>query len=337
MEKPLLLHEFIFEITKMLTRRHLRIKVMQAVYAHQSIGDEPLDSGERKMLRSFEQLYDLYICQLAFLVEIFDYAGQKAEEGKRKQLPSKEDLQADTRFTENKLIRYIRTNKAYLTHYNRLHINWREHYDLVRKAYQCFRNSSFYQDYIQKSQSTFYDERRLLVALIKECISDFDLLKYHYEEKNIFWDEDYYAATMMLLETIDNLSADEDESAPLPGVFKDENSAGNSEDREFAVELFRKTIRNFDDYKTKIAAKAKNWDFERIARVDMILLEMAMAELLNFPSIPVKVTMNEYIEISKYYSTPKSRVFINGVLDNIIAEYTKNNIIHKTGRGLKNN
>ncbi|MFW6019988.1 MAG: transcription antitermination protein NusB, partial [Bacteroidales bacterium] len=297
----------------MLTRRHLRIKVMQAIYAHESIERESIGEGEKKMLKSFEQLFDLFVYQLSFLVEIFDFASKKIEEGRNKLLPSQEDLDPNMKFVENRLVDKIRNNKDYINNYNRLKINWRqEHYDIVRKVFNDIRTDGEYQNFMEKPESSFKEDQKMLVYIVKEFISDCQPLKNIYEEQNIFWEEDYYTVNMMLIDFIESIRANADEFQKLPAVFKDVDEHGKSEDRQFAVDLYRNTVAQGNKYEDVIASRAKNWEFDRIAKIDVILLKMAIAELLNFYSIPVKVTMNEYIEISKYYSTPKSRVFING-------------------------
>ena len=322
----------------MLTRRHLRIKVMQAIYAHQSIEVESAGEGEKKMIKSFDQIYDLFIYQLSFLVEIFDFAEKKIEEGRNKLLPSRGDLNPNVKFIENRLIAKIRNNRDYINNYNRLRINWRqEHYDIVRKMYNDILDDSGYQEFMENPNNSFKEDQKMLIYIIKEFISDFQPLKNIYEEQNIFWEEDYYAVNMMLIDFVESLKPKDDEYQKLPSVFKDEDESGKSEDKQFAIDLFRDTLSQGSEYEDVIAARAKNWEFERIAKIDVILLKMAIAELLNFYSIPVKVTMNEYIEISKYYSTPKSRMFINGILDKLIAEFKEEKKINKTGRGLIDN
>lgn len=310
---------------------------MQAIYAHHSIGKESLGEGEKKMIKSFDQLFDLFIYQLSFLVEIFDFAEQKIEEGKNKLLPTREDLEPNVLFIENRVIDKIRNNRDYRNNYQRLSINWKEHSDILRKLYNEIRESNIYQDFMTKDKSSFQEDRELLIKIVKEFLSAFDPVKNLYEEKNIFWDEDFYAANMILINMLENVRPEDDEFTKLPSIFKDLDENGRSEDRQFAIDLFRKTVTGGDEFEDTIAARAKNWEFERIAKVDVILLKMGITEILNFPSIPVKVTLNEYIEISKYYSTPKSRVFINGILDNLIAEFKAEGKINKTGRGLINN
>lgn len=318
----------------MLTRRHLRIKVMQAIYAHHSIGDEPIEKREKKMLRSFDQLYNLVFYQLSFLIEIFDFAKEKVDEGKNKLLPSQEDLEPNTKFINNRVIEKLRHNRDYVDNFNRLRINWSEHKEVIRKLYWAIREHKIYRDYMTNSQSSFQEDRALVVNIVKEFISDYTSLKNIYEEESIFWDEDYYAANQMLINIIEGMSPEDDELKKLPHIFKDYDENGKSEDKQFAVDLFRKTLLQSNNYEDMITTKAQNWEFDRIAKVDLILLKMAIAELLEFPAIPVKVTMNEYIEVSKYYSTPKSRIFINGILDNLIAEMQADGKIKKTGRGL---
>lgn len=331
------MHGFKKQIHEMLTRRHLRIKVMQAIYAHRSIGNEPVEKGEKKMLQSFDQLYDLFIYQLSFLIEVFDFARQKIDEGKDKLLPSREDLEPNTKFVDNRVIKKIRNNRDYISNFNRLRINWADHKDLIRKLFFSIHESKLYRDYMDNSKSSFQEDRKFLVDVVKEFVSDYTALKNIYEEHNIFWDEDYYAANQLLINTIEAIMPGDDEFRKLPHIFKDIDEKGKSEDKQFAVDLFRKTLLKGDQYDDVIATKARNWEFERIAKVDVILLKMAITELLEFPSIPIKVTLNEYIEVSKYYSTPKSRVFINGILDNLIAEMQAEDKIKKTGRGLIGN
>lgn len=315
----------------------MRIKVMQAIYAHHSIGKESLGEGEKKMVKSFDQLFDLFIFQLSFLVEIFDFAEQKIEEGKNKLLPTREDLEPNVLFIKNRVIEKIRNNRNFRNNYKRLSINWKEHSDIVRKIYHQIRESKIYRDFMQKEKSSFQEDQELLIKIVKEFLSAFYPLKNLYEEKNIFWDEDFYASNMLLINMLESWRPEDDEFTQLPSVFKDLDENGKSEDRQFAIDLFRKTVASGDEFEETIATRAKNWEFDRIAKVDVILLKMGIIEILNFPSIPVKVTLNEYIEISKYYSTPKSRIFINGILDNLIAEFKAEGKINKTGRGLINN
>ncbi|MFO8088114.1 MAG: transcription antitermination factor NusB [Bacteroidales bacterium] len=321
----------------MLTRRHLRIKVMQAVYAHLSVEGQSLGQGEKKMVQSFQQLFDLFIYQLSFLIEVFDFAELKIEEGKNKLLPTREDLDPNVLFIENRLIAKLRQNRDIKKHTERLRINWSDHQEIVRKVFQEIKGGAIYQNFMAKKKSSFKEDRTLLLQLIKEYVADSEDLQYHYEEQNIFWDEDYFAANRLLINSIEGMMPDDDELTPLPGVFKDLDEDGKSEDRQFAIDLFRKTVLKGADFDDMIAGRAKNWEFERIAKVDIILIKMALVELLYFPSIPIKVTINEYVEISKYYSTPKSRIFINGILDNLVHEWMNEGKIQKIGRGLKEN
>lgn len=308
---------------------------MQALYAYESKGHVSSAAAEKKMLENFQHIEDLHIYQLSFLTEVFELAHRKLEEGKNKLLPRPEDLKADNRFANNQVIQIIQNNKSFQKACNRLHINWHDNYGLVRKALETIKESSYFHKFMQEEEPDFEDQKQLIKKIITQFLSDYTLLKNMYEEQNIYWDEDYYVVNRMLLETVNSIKKTSNEDFVLPGVFNDRDEQGNSEDLEFARSLLRKTAMNAESFRSSIIEKAKNWEYDRIAKVDMILLKMAMSELSFFPYIPVKVTINEYIDISKYYSTPKSRVFINGVLDNIILEMKNKDAIKKVGRGLK--
>lgn len=316
----------------MLSRRHLRIKVLQAVYAFVQSGTADLARGEKQLLTSIEKIQELLIYQLSFLIEIRDFAHNRIEESKKKFFPSDEDLNPNMRFVENKALLLIEDNKSYRRAHDRLKINWGEDREMIRKAYIAIRESKFFEKHMQLEDNGFDQDRELLIKIVKKVLSDFELLEYYYESKTVFWAFDsYYTGNQMLIKYLNMLDSSDDELKPIPNLIKDDEG---DEDRKFMVELFRKTIVSGNQYEDLIEEKARNWELDRIALMDTILIKMALAELLEFPSIPVKVTLNEYIDISKYYSSAKSKVFINGILDKLIVDLKAKNLIKKTGRGL---
>ncbi len=314
----------------MLSRRHLRIKALQSLYAFNQSHNDRLDYGEKELLRSLDKLYEIYIYQLSLLVEIVDYANKRIEENRHKFYPTEEDLNPNTRFVENRFIKQLADNKSYNTNVEKYKISWVDEEEMIRKLFVEIRNSKFYKEYMNSPDSSYENDKDVIIKIVKKIISESDSLHFYYEERNIYWADDFYTANYLVIKTIKGFDEKQGELTPLPTLFKN----NNEEDQDFLVNLFRKVILRSDEYFLLIEGKVKNWESDRLAVMDILLLKMALAELLEFPSIPVKVTLNEYIELSKMYSTPKSKVFINGILDKMIADLRRKNEIKKMGRGL---
>lgn len=316
----------------MLSRRHLRIKVLQAVYAFVQNGSTDLAKGEKQLLISIEKIRELLVFQLSFLIEIRDFAENRIEESKKKFFPTEEDLDPNMRFVGNKVLKAIEVNRDFRKLHDKLKVNWSEEQGTVRKAFLAMKDSGFYDKYMNVSDGSFEADKEVLVRLVKKVLIEFELLEDHYESRSVYWAFDtYITANLTLMKYLKSLTPVDAENKPLPEII---DESGGSEDKHFTVNLFRKTILNSDQYDEMIDEKAKNWELDRIALMDTILIKMALAELMEFPSIPVKVTLNEYIDISKYYSSAKSKVFINGILDKLIVEMKEKKMIKKTGRGL---
>ena len=188
--------------------------------------------------------------------------------------------------------------------------------------------------YMNKDKVSYLDDKQVVVMVLLRLFSESDHLRSLFDEKSIYWTEDFDTAIMMVDKTIKGFKENADQYTSLPTLLKDENHTEGSEDMQFVKHLYRKTLINSSELNTVISERASNWDLERIAIMDTILIKMAITELIEFPSIPIKVTLNEYIELSKEYSSPKSKVFINGLLDKLITEYKEKGIISKSGRGL---
>lgn len=314
----------------MMSRRHIRIKVLQAIYAYIQNIDPDILRGQHELIRSIDKLHELYIYQLSFLLALFEFAGLRLEEAKQKYLPTEEDLNPNTRFVDNLVIAKLSENRDYIRRASQLKISWKDQEELVRRMNNAIRGTPEYQEYMAAGQVSFEADKAFILHLLRKHIYPEEGLVSLYEEKNIYWANDYPVVYQYVEKTIRALEEEHRETDPLPGLPADPDE----EDREFAVDLYRKTIRRTEEYEKLISQRTLNWDAERIAMMDMILLKMALAEFTEFPTIPIKVSFNEYIEISKEYSTPKSKVFINGVLDKLILELTAEQKIKKSGRGL---
>jgi len=230
------------------------------------------------------------------------------------------------------VLKQIEENREFRRLHDKLKINWSEEDSTVRKAFLAMRDSGFYQKYMSGSEDSYEGDSELLLRIVKKILTEFELLEYHYESRSVFWAFDsYHTTNLMVIKYLKSLKPGDNSEKPLPEMI--DNGEGQ-EDRQFMIDLFRKTILHSDEYAELIDEKARNWELERIALMDIILIKMALAELLEFPSIPVKVTLNEYIDISKYYSSAKSKVFINGILDKLIVDLKEKKMIKKTGRGL---
>jgi N utilization substance protein B len=314
----------------MLSRRHLRIKALQSLYAFIQSHNDRLDYGEKELLRSLDKLYEIYIYQLSLLIEIVDYADKRIEENRRKFYPTKDDLNPNTRFVDNRFIKQLADNKSYNTNAEKYKISWADEEEMIRKLFVKIRDSKFYKEYLDSPDSSYENDKDVVIKIVKKIISESDSLHFYFEERNIYWADDFYTANYLVIKTIKGFDEKQGELTPLPTLFKNDNQ----EDKDFLINLFRKVILRSDEYFLLIEGKVKNWESDRLAVMDILLLKMALAELLEFPSIPVKVTLNEYIELSKMFSTPKSKVFINGILDKMIADLRRKNEIKKMGRGL---
>lgn len=317
----------------MLSRRHLRVKVLQALYAYFQSGNTRIDQGEKQLLLSINKLYELFIYQLSFLVEVTRFAEQRLEENKGKHLPTAEDLNPSMRFVENKILQNIASNRDFLKKEALYKINWSEEKELIRRFYMLMRETETYQKYMAKSSVDFEDDRNFVLYMVQDLFTEFELLQSFYEEKSIFFVDDYHLVSYLVMKFAKFMPADFDDITPLPELLKTENEEDN-EDLKFLKILFRETILLSEQWGKLIASSTSNWELERIAVMDVIILKMALTELTVFRSIPIKVTMNEYIDISKYFSTARSKVFVNGILDKLIIDMKADGQIVKTGRGL---
>ena len=312
----------------MLSRRHIRIKVLHALYQFFQNPGSDMGRGAKKLNESIHSIYDLYLYELKALADLRLIAEDELERRKSKLLPSAEDLNPKLNFVNNKFLNWVSTNNSFSKQVELNHISWGEERDFWRAIYRQMLEHEDFQEYLNLESPSIEDDKKIVRWIYGTYIVPNDAQHQLYEEKEMHWADDLDAAQMMVDKTIKKFSVESDETSSLRKLIKDDS------DLLFAETLFRKSILNNDDYEILIKDKAKNWEMDRIAMIDIILMKQAMSELLNFNEIPVKVTLNEYIDIAKEYSTPKSGVFINGILDKLTVELVKDGTIRKIGRGL---
>ena len=317
----------------MINRRFLRVKVLQAVYAYQESGEDFVENGIKHLIDSIEKLRDLFVWQISFLVETKRFAENRIEENKHKNFPTADDLNPNMRYVENRVLVALENNKDLRKEEERLKINWADHQDIVRGYYNKMRETEEYKQYMSDSVDNFDHDKKFIVKMINEYFADLEVLQDFYEEKSIFFVDDYHLVSSMLVKFFAEMKANFNENTSLPSIYKTGNDPVN-EDKEFVKNLFRKVLLHDSEYGKMVGENTSNWEKERVCIMDMIILKLAITEFCCFPYIPVKVTMNEYIEISKYFSTPKSKIFVNGILDRILKKLNDQGAVVKKGIGL---
>ena len=312
----------------MLSRRLLRVKVMQMVYAYYKNGDTTIQRTEKELFNSISKSYELYHILLLLLVEIRNQEEKTIDVRKLKRIPTKEDLNPNKKFIDNKFFNSIGRNKQFLKFIDSKKISWSEEQEFVRKILNQIKETALYKDYMATQDSNDELDRKFICKLTEKVIAPIEELYNYFEEKSIYWNDEVEFVISMVIKTIKEYDLQMDQEQELLPEFKDED------DKMFVKTLFRNSILNEYNYRKLIDQYTKNWDIERVAFIDIVLMQIALAEITEFSNIPVKVTLNEYIELAKHYSTSKSGVFINGVLDKIVEHLKKENKVVKSGKGL---
>ncbi|WP_298303276.1 transcription antitermination factor NusB [Flavobacterium sp.] len=301
---------------------------MQAIYAMHQSGSDDLEKQEKFLQASLENILDLYLIMLSSLVEIRKKEIEYIEIAQKKHLATPEERNPNQRFVNNPiLVALEESNSLSIALEKRKINNWQANDDTILLLLQDVKQSDLYQNYMAKKAVTFEEERFFVVDMFSELIAPNDKLYSYLEDFKLTWVDDIPVVNTQIQKQLRHMSADSD-LIKVPAIYKDE------EDKDFASALFRKTVLNESELAKEFIDKTPNWDVERIAELDTIILKMAICEFLKFPSIPLKVTINEYLELAKEYSTPKSSLFINGILDNLVKDFQKNNRVNKAGRGL---
>jgi N utilization substance protein B len=313
----------------MLSRRHIRVKVMQVLYAFNGTESDDFSKDQKFLLYSIDNMYSLYLMILSLMIEVNKKSKTQLETIQKKHLATPEEKNPNKKFINNQVLQLIANNEALKIAFANNNINnWQLDNEYVDVIYKAIIASDLYKEYMQTKSSTFKEDRDFIVDVFKDIIAPNEKLYDYIEDKNLTWLDDLPTVNTSILKLLRKIKESSDERFLTPQLYKD------IEDKQYAINLFKKTLLNQTKIGQEISDKTKNWDTERIASLDMVLLKMAICELKEFPSIPTKVTINEYLEISKEYSTPKSSIFINGILDKILKEYQEDGKLNKIGRGL---
>lgn len=313
----------------MLNRRHIRTKVMQVIYALKRSEELNLTSEEKFLKLSMDSMYELYLLMLSLLVKVHEKAKDQQEKSQQKHLLTSEDLNPNMKFVKNALLVQLSDNQHLKNALERHKVNnWELDNEYIEVIFRAILESDRFKTYMASESFSYTKDRQFVVELFKEVIAPNEKLYNYLEDRNLTWIDDLPVVNTALVKLLNKSKEENYEDYFTPKLFKDQ------EDKEFGISLLKHTIENLEPYTEEISLKTKNWDKDRIADIDFVLLQMAICEFHKFPSIPTKVSINEYIEIAKEYSTPKSNVFINGVLDKIVKEHNENNVLNKTGRGL---
>ncbi len=313
----------------MLTRRHIRVKVMQSLYALEQTQSDNLDKEEKFLLFSIEQMYDLFLINLQLLVEIRKHATDFLEKSQKKYLATSEEKNPNQKFINNEVLTLLEKNIELNEAMDRKKMNcWDLDDEYVKILWKEISESELYADYMKTKMSSFKEDKDFILDVFKEIIAPNDKLYEYIEDKKLTWIDDLPLINTGIIKMLRKVKQTHDEHMSLPRLYKD------VDDKKFAKDIFRKTALNGVEFAKEIEGRTPNWDKDRIAELDKAVIKMAICEFQKFPSIPVKVTINEYLEIAKEYSTPKSSIFINGILDKISKEYQENGKLNKVGRGL---
>jgi len=310
-------------------RRYLRVKVMQAVYAYDS-ANHNIELGEKSLVKSLDDVHTLYINMLSLLLEVVDMSRKSIELKKEKRLVTEEDLNPNLRFAQNGAALTIENNRKYKLYAEKL--DWSVESDNIKKIWKEVEADKKYKAFMSNPRHNFQHDIEIMIYIFKNYIAVNDVFLDLFEERNIYWYDDVQMVSINVVKTLSSLRPEMDEfDSILMQLFKNQK-----EDLKFVKELYHKTVLQSDASMKLIEKYTKNWDVDRIARLDTVLMKISITEFTSFPNIPVKVTMNEYLEISKNYSTEKSRVFINGVLDKVLVDLKNENKLNKSGMGLIN-
>ena len=313
----------------MLTRRHIRIKVVQSIYAFDQTEHRDLDKQEKFLHYSIDQTHDLYVLLLQVLVKMQNQEDVYTKKSQLKHLATDSEKNPSRNFIDNKLIDLIAHHQGLQeTVHNRKLDYWSLDDEYITILLKSLRQRDFYASYLKLKSPSFAEDKEFAIRVYKEVIAPNDKLYEYIEDKRLTWVDDFAIVNTALVKVLNKLKETNAESSLIPDLYK------NEDDRDFATALFRKVVLNEEKLAGMIEGRTPNWDQDRIADVDMIIIKMGIAEFLYFPSIPTRATINEYLEIAKEYSTPKSSIFINGILDKLVKELTASKELNKIGRGL---
>lgn len=302
---------------------------MQSIYAMHQNGSDNLEGQEKFLFYSIDLIQDLYLIMVSSLIELAKKEKVFLHLSSQKHLATSEERNPNTKFINNSIFKLLEENNSLsIALENRKINNWNIHDDYIQLLLTSLKESKLYDKYMSNPTVSFEEDKQFVIDLFTDIIVPNEKLYEYLEDDKLTWIDDIPVVNTQIVKQLKAIKSAEDESFRVPKLFKD------ADDKDFAKDLFRKTVLNEKELAKEFDSKTPNWDMDRIAEMDTIILKMAICELLKFPSIPVKVTLNEYLELAKEYSTPKSSIFINGILDNLVKEFQTNKKMIKAGRGL---
>ena len=312
----------------MISRRLIRVKVLQLLYAYfNGNNTDGLPKYEKGLQKSLEKSYDLYHLFFILLIDVHRFAQDKIELRKAKYIASDEDRDPNTKFVNNAVIKQIENTEKLFVYTDSNTLNWSATPELIKHIYTVMVESDSYKLYMESPDNSFEADRKFIMNFFSEYMVDDDMLYQVLEENSIYWNDDIEFVLSMNIKTVERLK-ESSKSLSLMNLYK------NDDDRRFATDLFCKTVLNHESNSALIRASIKNWDLERLAQMDLLIIEQAISEITSFESIPIKVSLNEYIDLARFYSTDRSNAFVNGILDKIVNQMKAEGKIKKTGRGL---
>ena len=307
----------------MINRVLIRLKVIQVVYAYYQNGGKNLEAAEKELFYSMSKAYDLYKYLLLLMIEVTQFADRRIDNRRNKLRPTEEDLNPNTRFIDNAFMAQLMQNAQLEEFRANQKRTWDDEGDFVKHLFERIEETKAYQEYMTKETLTYEDDRELWRKLYRSTIAQNDEIDEILEEQSLYWNDDKAIVDTFILKTIKRFEPENGAEQELMPEYKDD------EDKEFARKLLRTAITGADAYRKLMENNAKNWDMERFAFMDILIMQVALAEIMAFPSIPTSVSLNEYVEIAKMYSTPKSGGFINGMLDSIVNQLKSENKLNK--------
>ena len=307
----------------MINRTLIRLKIVQLIYAFYQNGGKNIDTAEKELLFSLSKAYDLYNYMLLLIVSVSRYAFEDIEHQEQMNRVAHIDKAVSHRFADNQFAAQLEKNKQLLEFVDTKKKSWSNDIDYIKKLYADIVQSEYYKEYMALEKVTYADDRELWRKLYKNIIMKDERIDDILEEQSLYWNDDREVVDTFVLKTIKRFDPANGANQELVPEYKD------IEDQEFAIRLFRRTIMNDEYYRKLISQSVKNWEFNRLAYMDVIIMQIAVAEILSFPQIPVSVTINEYVEIAKWYSTPKSGGYVNGIIDSVAKKLKKENKLSK--------
>ena len=307
----------------MINRNLIRLKIVQLTYAYYQNGGKNIDTAEKELLFSLAKAYDLYNYMLLLIVSVSRYAFEQAEHKEQMNKVGHIDEQVSYRFANNQFAAQLENNKQLQDFVETKKKTWKDEITYIKQLYADIVASKYYADYMALDEATYEDDKAVWKKIYKNIIMKDERIDEILEEQSLYWNDDRDIVDTFVLKTINRFEAKNGAGQELMQEYRD------IEDQDFATRLFRRTVMNDEYYRSLIEGNVKNWEFNRLAYMDVIIMQIAIAEMLSFPQIPISVTINEYVEVARWYSTPKSPGYVNGILDAVAKKLKHDNIITK--------